>query len=337
MMTYDEFCERIREEVEAKLPGITVDLQKVSKNNGVELTAVMPRPTENGVSVAPCIYLEGHYESYLKGRPLTNIVQEVLNTYHTHKELEGFQISSITDYSQAAPCIRGWLVNFELNESKLQDMPYIREGDFAITYRVLIGNIDGEIASCAVTNQLLDSWNITEEELKQQLWENMSREKNYSLSSMAEMLSSMLGDEGLEPLVFDDVRMHILTNNEKIHGAIEIFNPEAQDAIAEIYGEKYCMIPSSVHEVIIVPYENEEPEASMLQMEGIIYEVNNSQLSKDEILSERLYLVDAKAHTVMRLEEVLEQQKKKEMEAEKDMKQYQKSVEETTKPRGPKL
>ena len=69
------------------------------------------------------------------------------------------------------------------------------------------------------------------------------------------------------------------------------------DEIAKIYGDKCMVIPSSVHEVLLVPYNEEYQDVEML-----IEEVNNTQLTRDEILSNKPYVLDIKNHLLLHVE-----------------------------------
>ena len=83
------------------------------------------------------------------------------------------------------------------------------------------------------------------------------------------------------------VSMMILTNSRKTYGACSILYPGMLEQLAERIGGDYYMIPSSVHEFLLVPREREQDREELKKM---IAEVNRTELPPEEVLSDHLYL-----------------------------------------------
>ena len=81
--------------------------------------------------------------------------------------------------------------------------------------------------------------------------------------------------------------MMILTNSRKTYGACSILYPGMLEQLAERIGGDYYMIPSSVHEFLLVPAEREQDREELKKM---IAEVNRTELPPEEVLSDHLYL-----------------------------------------------
>ena len=66
--------------------------------------------------------------------------------------------------------------------------------------------------------------------------------------------------------------------------------------IAEIFGENYYILPSSIHELILIPESRcpKEPE-----LEEMICEVNETQVEEEEILAWRAYYYDDQRRRVV--------------------------------------
>ena len=339
MMTFEEFCQRVQNEAQDRYPDNGILLQKVKKNNDVELTGLVILNPQKETSMSPTIYLDGYYQEYMHARPFSSIMRDVLGIYERHKDTPGFNLDNILNYELAAPKLRARMVSYELNRERLQDIPHVREGDFAIICHVDVKRDLNEGATVTVNGELLKQWNVSFDEVYERAQSNMAQEESYSFRSVEEILPDMGSTDGFGMPFLEEMKMYVLTNKEKSYGAIEILNPSVQDKIAEVFGNRYCVLPSSVHEVIILPYIGDVAHHSIEELESMIKEVNQEQLSEDEILSDKAYMVDAEKHVFMRLEEALAKEQKEQMEKDRQQEEKRKAAvpKKEVKPRGPKL
>lgn len=118
------------------------------------------------------------------------------------------------------------------------------------------------------------------------------------LQSMDEMLLSIFNEEGHATNLLDEnvdfgLRSHdmlyALTNVEKQYGASMITQPEVLNKLEQLFPEGFYVLPSSVHEVLIVP-DNGEMEPKMLG--EMVREVNKNEVERQEVLSDRVYSYD---------------------------------------------
>ena len=65
--------------------------------------------------------------------------------------------------------------------------------------------------------------------------------------------------------------------------------PDLLSEVAEIYEDDLVIIPSSIHELLIVPKDNIPEEYTLEHFDAMIQEVNETQLPDDEILSDHAY------------------------------------------------
>src|SRR5699024_7535782 len=81
-------------------------------------------------------------------------------------------------------------------------------------------------------------------------------------------------------------RMYVLTNRMRSYGAACIAYPYIPGMIGETLGSDYYILPSSVHEVMIVPacggLDGEE-------LEEMVREINATQVAEEEVLSDHIY------------------------------------------------
>ena len=103
--------------------------------------------------------------------------------------------------------------------------------------------------------------------------------------------------------------LYALTNMEKQYGASMITQPEVLNKPEQLFPEGFYVLPSSVHEVLIVP-DNGEVEPRRLG--EMVRAVNWAEVKREEVLSDRVYSYDKEKHQIRQEPDSI--QKAKEME-----------------------
>ena len=115
-----------------------------------------------------------------------------------------------------------------------------------------------------------------------------------------------------EDLTGDIGDLYYVTNRSAYKGAISIFADDTYKKIGEAMGE-YYIIPSSVHEVLIVSCESVEPGF----ISDIVKSVNGSGIVADnDILSNEVYKYDSNAESIVTLDMSGERTRTKENDLE---------------------
>ena len=92
----------------------------------------------------------------------------------------------------------------------------------------------------------------------------------------------------------DEMPLYILSNKHKTQGASIIFNKALMTRIAEKIG-KYYILPSSIHEVLIVPAISGNSAKELAQ---IVKRVNEESISERDKLSDNVYEYDFEAESI---------------------------------------
>lgn len=291
MMTYDEFKEytadHLAEYIAAdRSADAQVDINCVYKNNGIVRDGVTIRyPDQN---IAPTIYLDDVYADYQDGLSKEACMHKiVVETDRAAARSEAVDVKALADYSKARQNLYVSAVNFESNKEMLQNMPYEKHGDIALIVRAEVPELGSEsgIASYKINNDMLKQYGVSEEQLIKDALQNSSKIRPARFVNMNQMLQDML--PGMEEL--PDIGMHILTNVQKLDGAAAMFYPDIMDEIERQMGGKVTIIPSSVHEVIVIPADASQSEKEFAEM---IAEVNKTEVAPQEILGYRPLVYD---------------------------------------------
>lgn len=284
-MKFEEFCDDIAENIYSYLPEYEIEsvrIDKVSKNNGIECTGIIILLKEE--YIAPNIYLDYYYMLYKQGKNLDDILNMIKEEY-----IKARNTMSKTDFNldildhQDNVIIK--LVNYEENKDKLKDCPYIEFLDLAITFRFVVKLDEYGMASSLISNNDLIRWNITKDELYDIAMENTRRMFPHRIRCMEEFVPRI--DEICPDLENRD-KFYVLTNESGVNGATCLIYKDVVRDFAYKMEKNVYIIPSSVHEVILLSCENVEPES----LKSMVKEINKFIVSKVDYLSDNVYLYD---------------------------------------------
>lgn len=283
-MRYQKFIENVKEHVQKELQQ-KVQVYPILKNNGTIYDGlVIIDPILN---ISPTIYLNPYYHRYLDGVSMEDIYEDILKTYRENRPLEDFDISLFTDYKKAQKHIVMKLVNAEKNIELLETVPHILYLDFAIIFLCSVSNFMHEYATILIHNQHMEHWGVNSEDLYERAKSNTPQILPPRLDNLHDVFE-YITHESLPFL--EELNCSILTNKIKVHGATCILYPDLLDEIATIYDDNLVIIPSSIHEVLVIPEENMGKEHTLRDFNNMIQEVNDTQLTDDEMLSNHAYL-----------------------------------------------
>ena len=178
------------------------------------------------------------------------------------------------------------LINAEKNKQLLKQVPHILVYDLAIVFLCSVSDFMHEYATILVYNQHLELWNVTAADLYETALSNSPRVLESRLDNLHDVFA-YITDESLPFL--EELNISILTNHLKIHGATCILYPNILEEIATLYEDDVIIIPSSIHEVLVFPKENLPNGYTLENLNAMIQDVNETQLTDDEILSDHIY------------------------------------------------
>lgn len=293
-MNYQTFLENVVQHVSASVHnGQKVVLQPVIKNNGMVYDGLVIM--DPGLNISPTIYLNPYYHRFLNGVSMDDIYKDILDTYYKNLPTKDFDISSFRDFDKASKMIAFKLINKEKNKILLDDVPYVEFQDLALVFVCIVNNFRKEFATILIHNQHLHLWEIDIETLYQIALENTPKLLSYKFENLEHLIFK--GErEILSEL--QDFDMYILTNKLKIHGATCMVYPRLLKRISDFLEDNLVIIPSSIHEVLIIPESFTKGEYSMDDFKIMITEANETTLTDDEILADHAYFFERSTGTL---------------------------------------
>ena len=281
--------------------GIKASQYTAVKNNGkVKKGLLIEAP---GVNISPTIYLEEFYHRYLDGELVDELVQDILNFYRIVKCDRSMDTNDIEHYDKIQDKIVFKLVHTEKNRELLGGVPHIEVLDLSIVFYVLLDVNSQGTATMTVNNEHLQYWDVTADELLALARKNVARLLPAELFTMQQAVDVILCTvpgkrENLlnESVTEADDFMYVLSNPIRSFGAACIIYPDVLDMAGQVLGEDYYVLPSSVHEVVLVPAsKGMKPE----DMNAMVTEINQTQVAEEEILSNHAYLYQREARRLV--------------------------------------
>lgn len=292
-MDYKEFKQSLRQKVmEQADPGAEVTLQAIPKNNGVRMDAITVRMP--GEKIAPAIYLAQYYLEYSSGVPVEDLAGMVLKKNTELMKQRGASVKLMRRFEDIRDHIRYRLVNFRMNTEMLKYVPFARVLDLACIFYYNLLCPNRETGSVIIKKRDLDEWQISEEELRKTAERNMERFVRAEVIPMKEALGMEEESEAAEGDM--DIPMYILTNRERLYGASCLLYPDILLPLAEQLHSDLFILPSSIHEVILVP---DKGCISRAELEQSVREINQTEVAPYEVLSDHVYYYDRRERRVL--------------------------------------
>ena len=290
-MTYYQFVQAVESRIkEAVKESVAVRIHTAEKNNGTIRRGLTL--TEQDINISPTIYLEEYYRQFQNGGSLEHITSDILRLYNEVRFQKSWGEEKLYDYSQVKEKVIYRLVNYESNEKMLRNVPYIVYLDLAIVFCVLLEVTKYGTATMAIRNDHLELWGVEKEELYRQASENTSKFLPDDFSSMSAVIEE-LTEESEAHISFEDKEeeMYVLSNRIHSYGAAAILYSGRMEGIGMYLKSNYYVLPSSVHEVIVVP---EKAAVEKEDLSAMVAEINRTQVEAEEVLSDHAYYYDRK-------------------------------------------
>lgn len=290
-MNKNEFMEIVKDKVLDVLrerdSTLNAIIEKVTKSNGVLYCGLSFRGKD---TVQPVIYLDDFYNRFEAGTNIDDIVNQVVEIYVSNR-INDIDIGAITDFESVKDRIVVAIYNTEANAEKLSGIPHKEYKDLSIYYRVDIPINEKEgMGSMIVNEHIMKLWNISTEELDAIAWINTKRMYPAKLMSMFEVLQELCGGEIDEMQdCFAKPTMYVLSNTNKLNGAVYMADEEALNMVADELDDDYVILPSSRHEVIIVPLKQID-DNDYAYLKEMVYEINRKEVDAEDYLSDNIYL-----------------------------------------------
>ena len=338
-MDYESFKKEFTEDIKEKLyemgyGDVDIKINNIKKvNRDYEAMNVVPEGGVIGVSfnleeIFTKFEQSGDYDSVLK-----NTTSFVANGIDTAPKTD---IDNLLNYEEMKNKLSIEVISAEANKELLLNIPHDRIEDLAAVYRFVLKSESTGKASILVSNEMMQKMGITHEQLKNDALYNAPIIRPAVIKGMNEVIKEIMGKEAYELANGTgnvEESVYVATVPDKDSGAGVLSYQNFMDQAAERVGGDFFILPSSIHEILIVK-DDGEMKAELLR--NMVQQINRTELMPEDKLSDNVYHYDSKEHIFELAEKFEARQKEKmagiEMKADsrdsviKDMKSKQKEV-----------
>lgn len=288
-MKFEEFVEEIIENMQKRVPeNYLVQVQNICKNNDLKLTGLTIG--DQNLNIYPTIYLEEFYKKYEEGVSFETITDIIWNTYCQNAPKGNWDTSRFIEWRNVKDIICPKIINYGANRELLNSVPYRKVCDLAVVYYAVVDICENGVASILLRNEHLKLWGKTEADLYELALENYRRIFSITSRNLDDIILELMNCK--EDISFDEntiVPMIVVTNKKKLNGAAAILFPDELQKIADKIGADLYILPSSVHEIILLSTDN---TMTVDELKETVRFVNSNELRQEEVLSDNVYLFD---------------------------------------------
>lgn len=289
---FEEFKKAVVDEIREWLPedlkDAEIELREVIKNNDTKKNGLLIRRAESNMTAS--IYLEPFYKRYMEGEELELLLKEMVGMRMENEVKESFDLENVLDIKNVKDQILPRLIGADNNTELLKQQPHVFVTDLAVTFEVFLSEEKEEVTSIPVDYGLLEVWGVTEKELYEIAVNNLENKEMGKVISMQKAIMRLWNREIDEGTGVDEVSkedfMIILSNRHKINGAAQVLDQKLMKALTEKIGPEFYMLPSSIHEWLIVP---DLKGRTKEELDIMVKEVNAAEVLEEEILSDHAY------------------------------------------------
>lgn len=313
-MEITEFCVRVKEELEKKMgEEATVTVRKIMKNNGIVLNSIIIAERERNIS--PNIYMEELYEAYLNGESLETVIKEVTELYRESRLKDNIDMGFFLDYAKVKERVVFKVINREKNEELLEQIPFFPFLDLAVVFYCRVMEEELNSATVMVYNEHLKLWGITGEELLADAGKNTRKLLPARILPMEDIMKEIFSsdlekefeqaeteaelmpekewfDRAADQMLYsiteskESLNMYVAGNRDRLFGAAVILYEGLLKQFAERIGGDFFLLPSSIHEMILIPDDGSREKEKLWEM---VCDINRTQVEPEDILADSLY------------------------------------------------
>ena len=322
-MDYETFKQEFAEDIKQNLyergyGEVTVNFNEVEKaNQKYEAMSVVAEGSNVGVN----FNLEQAFAAYENSGDYQGVVASASKVIAEGLDnAPAVDVSALVNYDAMKDKLSIEVISAETNEDLLSKIPHDRIEDLAVVYRFVLESNENGRSSILISNDLIERMGITPEQLKADALENAPEIRPAVIQGMNEVMREMMGPEVFEMMGISEQTeemMYVATVPDKNSGAGVLAYQDFMDQAAEKIGGDFFILPSSIHEILLVP---DDGQKGADELRAMVKDVNATQVSPEEKLTDNVYHYDSREHIFELAEKFEARQQEKEAAVEKEEK-----------------
>lgn len=249
--------------------------------------------------------METYYERYQDRDGLAVIISDIYKRLRSGRPKKSF-FQRMKDFKAVRHMITFSLVNGKRNREILKDTPHIRVLDLTMLFHLETAETEPCHMKMMISSELMNAWGSCLEELLDLAIENTPRLHPPRLRTKDEMLRHVLGEDGeggpgkdfldeMEAAVTAGP-LYILSNNSGPDGAAAMLYDGVLKEFADRMGKDLLIIPTTIHEVMVLPYDD---GTDMAGLQNMLRRMNRGQTPPEDVLSDYIYYYERQENSLV--------------------------------------
>ena len=263
-----------------------VDMTCQTKNNGVKKTGVST--CRVGENVGAIYYISDFMNS---NKSVDDIVVEIMHDYFSASSdikliNDCDALHDLMDFDRSQIGLFPRLISKDKNIELLKTVPYKDFLDLAVIVTYEFKDADG-VMSVKIDQPILKYWGVTFDDVYNIALHNMQKCDKWDVCSMQDVLLNLSGQ-----IYLNDINMYVASIEGGVNGARCLLNDAIINHLVKEFNGSFIVLPSSIHEVIILP--NNESSFSLSDFDDLVHTVNVSDaICSEDVLSDHAYIYDS--------------------------------------------
>lgn len=287
MLSYEGFEYLLMEELDKRYPDMKKTTKGIVKINEKKQGIIIE--CTNGICAT--IYPENLYEVYERVYEEMNFMDIILESVDTALKYEFVKEykSMLYKWDDIKQYVKPFVFNLEKNRKYIEQNQIIFRERLNLAYGCFVDfpeDEEGGSAQVNISRNLLELWEISEEEL----FETAESNAIFCIKSMRQVIEELIQNQsGMEVNLGEKTFLYVLSTENRYRGAAGIFKTELLENHAEEIDGNFYILPSSMHEAILVK-EEDAPSVEILR--DMVQDVNETQVKVEEYLVDSVYYYD---------------------------------------------
>ena len=315
-MDFKEFVNKLEQDLKDAMadisPGATVDVRSVEKLQEGSYTGITSSPA--GGNVGMNLNANQLFDQMQDGQSYEGVLAVAVSTAERGlHDMPAVDVSELMNYEAAKKYLCFDVVGSDRNADMLEKVPHTDKENISMVYRLQLDSTENGAATVLITNAMMEQFGVTKEQLHADAMENAQEIRPADFRTMAAVMAEMMGMP--EEMMADMAPpMYVATNQDKVQGAAVMFYPDFMDQAAKELGGDIFILPSSVHEVLILP---DDGNMNAQELKEMVTSINASEVSPEDRLTDSVYHYDAQER-IFELGEKFEERQAEKMAAKEE-------------------
>lgn len=310
-MEFKEFTEKISNEIRKYLPEdmktVDIHVDEIRKLNNEPYHGMSIR--KEGASAGIVINLDEAFKRFTNGRSMQETMKDISETLQQGSRSIPDVTNLLGDYGEVKKHLMVRLVGRAQNREMLKTIPHRDVADMALLAYIVVKDDKEGLASSVVNDRLLSQYGVTKEQLLTDAIHSSEELYPSGIHTLGEVLGM--------PETDDMPKMYVLSNSRSEYGAACISYSGVLDAAAEKLGKDFFVLPSSIHEVLLVP---DDGNADITALKQMVHDVNASEVDPPDVLTNNVYHYDSRERIFEQADDFAKRQQQKAPQAKEDRK-----------------